>query len=122
MSSAFHLPAIDADLDEELRLAKARLDELRHRRKLRTLARAKQRALEGDEANKAHRKTREQQSPSESDYLYGAAAIGAVTGQTAGRVYYWYKAGLYGDAVWKAGHRTLMGSRSKLQNLGPRDD
>jgi hypothetical protein len=116
-------PAVeDTNLDEELRLAEARLAELRRARKLRNLARSKQRAAERSRVDTAHKRASElppPQSPRPSDYVFGAAAIAAVTGQTPSQVYYWFRAGLYGNAVWKAGHKTLMGSRSRLMNLGP---
>jgi len=52
-----------------------------------------------------------------SDTVWGAEAIGAVIGVEAQRVYYLMKIGALNGAVKKFGHRTLAGSRRKLQAL-----
>ena len=54
----------------------------------------------------------------EPDLIVGAAEIAKVTGQKLSSVYYWASRGMYGDAVWKAGHKTLCGSRRRLSELG----
>jgi hypothetical protein len=56
----------------------------------------------------------------EGAYVFGARAIGRVTGQTRGQVYYWHAQGMFGDAVWAAGAKSLVGNIQKLRNLSPR--
>lgn len=57
-------------------------------------------------------------SESEPDLIIGAENIAKHTGQKISSVYYWHSKGMYGDAVWKAGHKTLCGSRQRLLELG----
>ncbi len=52
------------------------------------------------------------------DLIIGARNIARVTGQKLSSVYYWFSKGMYGDAVWKASHRTLCGSHQRLRDLG----
>jgi hypothetical protein len=112
---------LDQDpLQTELEQAKQRLDELRRAKKLRDLARAKQRCAEAGIPEKPHVKLHPPTNTSATDYAYGARAIGRITGQDVGTVYYWHKNGMYGDAVWAAGPKSLVGSVAKLKNLGPR--
>jgi hypothetical protein len=52
------------------------------------------------------------------DLIIGARNIAHETGQKLSSVYYWFSKGMYGDAVWKAGHKTLAASRQRLLELG----
>jgi hypothetical protein len=53
----------------------------------------------------------------QSDWAWGAEAIGQEIGRTASQVHYLHEAGLLGDATFKLGHKTLVGDRRKLRNL-----
>jgi hypothetical protein len=117
----------DAALKDELRQAKAdadqakaRLEELRRRKRLADLERSKARRALLD-APKPQKDTVAPEQPVEGAlYAYGAAAIGKITNQKPSSVYYWFKRGLFGDAVWNPGGKTLVGSVAKLRTLGPR--
>jgi len=50
--------------------------------------------------------------------VWGAKEIGKVIGRTAEQVRRLHGAGFFRGAVWKAGHRTLVGHRGRLQSLG----
>jgi G:T-mismatch repair DNA endonuclease (very short patch repair protein) len=54
----------------------------------------------------------------ESNLVWGAAAIGRVVNRTPEQVRRLHQAGFFGNAVWKAHHRTLVGSVPKLRSLG----
>jgi G:T-mismatch repair DNA endonuclease (very short patch repair protein) len=54
----------------------------------------------------------------ESNLAWGAAAIGRVVNRTPEQVRRLHQSGFFGNAVWKAGHRTLVGSIPRLRNLG----
>jgi len=54
----------------------------------------------------------------EGELLWGAAAIGKVIGRTASQVRYLHSIGFFGPVVWKAGAKTLVGSRRGLQAGG----
>jgi hypothetical protein len=112
---------LDPDtLQAELQQTKQRLAELRRARKLALLARAKERRQQSGVPEKSHTKEHHPPDPSaEGDYAYGAIAIGKITKQTRAQVYYWHNNGMYGNAVWKAGAKSLVGRISKLRNLGP---
>jgi len=56
----------------------------------------------------------------ESNLVWGAAAIGRETNRKPAQVRYLYSIGFYQGAVWKAGHRTYVGDRQRLRNLGNR--
>ena len=112
---------LDPDaLQVELQQAKARLAELRRQKKLADLARARQQRTQAGIPEKSHVKTHQPVETSGGDYAFGARAIAKVTGQRVDQVYYWHKTGMYGDAVWAAGPKSLVGSIPKLRNLGPR--
>jgi hypothetical protein len=53
-----------------------------------------------------------------SNLVWGAAAIGRVVNRTPEQVRRLHQLGFFGNAVWKAGHRTLVGSVPKLKSLG----
>jgi hypothetical protein len=53
----------------------------------------------------------------QSDWLWGAEAIGAVINRTPEQVYYLHAAGLLRGATWKMGAKQLVGSREKLRAL-----
>jgi hypothetical protein len=53
----------------------------------------------------------------QSPNAWGAAEIGAITGQTPGEVYYHHRNGRYGDAVWHFSPRKLVGNREKLLKM-----
>ena len=55
----------------------------------------------------------------QSDLVWGAPAIAAVTGLTVGMVYYHFGQGRFGDAVFKFSPRKLVGNRKKLLELQP---
>ena len=107
------------DLDAELLQTKQRLAELRRKKKLADLARAKQRRVQLGVSEKSHTKAHPPEASSEGEYVFGARGIARITGQKVGQVYYWHKCGMYRDAVWSAGPKSLVGSISKLRNLGP---
>jgi hypothetical protein len=117
-TTTYHLNS-DA-LQTELLEAKQRLAELRRKKKLADLERAKQRRQLSGEPEKPHTKAHPPETSAESDYAFGARAIARVTGQTPQQVYYWHRMQMYGDAVWAAGPKSLVGSIPKLRNLGPR--
>jgi hypothetical protein len=50
-------------------------------------------------------------------YVKGAEAIGKIIGLNAAQVSYFYRQGLFGDAVQKFGHRTLIGDSYQLNGL-----
>jgi hypothetical protein len=50
-------------------------------------------------------------------YVVGAGAIGKFVGLSARQVSYFFRQGLFGDAVVKFGHRTMVGDTRRLQNL-----
>jgi len=54
----------------------------------------------------------------QSNLIWGAAAIGAQIGRTPAQVRCLHGVGFFRGAVWKAGHRTLVGHRERLRNLG----
>jgi hypothetical protein len=69
--------------------------------------------------NATQKKPRSNPSDSlEPDLVLGAENIAKLTGQKLSAVYYWASKGMYGDAVWKAGRRSLAASRQRLRNLG----
>jgi hypothetical protein len=95
------LMADDADaIERELRQTRARLAELRRAQK-----KAKDRAASAPD-------------PDRADFLYGADSISAFLGCSRHAVYYGLAHGIFGDGVWKAGPRSIMGSKSRLLNLG----
>jgi hypothetical protein len=49
--------------------------------------------------------------------VWGAAAIGVVIDRTPSQVYHLHASGALEGAVGKLGHKTLVGSRSRLRNL-----
>jgi hypothetical protein len=49
-----------------------------------------------------------------SEYLWGAEAIGAVINRNDRQVYHLHAKGVFGDAVVKVGHKSLLGFRSKI--------
>jgi hypothetical protein len=53
----------------------------------------------------------------ESNFAWGALAIGKVINRTASQVHYLHEQGLLGDATFKLGHRTLVGDIAKLRDL-----
>jgi hypothetical protein len=112
---------LDPDaLQDELQRAKQRFTELRRQKKLADIAAARHRRSEAGIPEKSHVKNHPPVDASESEYVYGARAIARVTGMAPSSVYYWHRNGMFGDAVWAAGPKTLVGSVSKLRNLGPR--
>jgi hypothetical protein len=54
-------------------------------------------------------------TPDADDRVYGAAAIASITGLSSGEVYYHFKLGRFGSAVWKFSPRKLAGSRRLLR-------
>jgi hypothetical protein len=50
-------------------------------------------------------------------YVVGSEAIGKFVGLSARQVSYFFRQGLFGNAVVKFGHRTLVGDTRQLQNL-----
>jgi hypothetical protein len=59
-----------------------------------------------------------QASSEDSDFVWGAVNIGRVINRTAGQTYYLYSTGALEGAVVKVGHRTLLGFKRRLKNLG----
>ena len=53
----------------------------------------------------------------ENDLIWDAAEIGREINRTANQVYYLHRIGALQGAVRKVGHRTFIGSRSKLRAL-----
>jgi hypothetical protein len=52
-----------------------------------------------------------------SDWVWGAAEIGALINRTPEQIYYLHSRGLLRGATWKVGHKLLCGSRRKLREL-----
>lgn len=55
------------------------------------------------------------QSAAESDDVWGAEAIGKLLGRTPEQTRYLIEKGVLDGAVKKVGHRTFVGSKSKLR-------
>jgi hypothetical protein len=55
----------------------------------------------------------------QTDLVWGAPAIAAVTGLSVGQVYYHHGQGRFGDAVFKFSPRKLVGIRKQLLELKP---
>lgn len=53
----------------------------------------------------------------ENDLVWGALGIGIEIDRTPAQVYHLYRTGALDGAVAKLGHKTFVGSRSKLRNL-----
>jgi hypothetical protein len=66
-------------------------------------------------------KTENTQNQSDTDAVWGAAAIGAEINRTASQVRYLYSIGALKGAVSKLGHKTMVGSRTELRRLHLRD-
>jgi hypothetical protein len=112
----------DEALREELRRLEERRAELRHKRKLRGLARSKERAAARGEKKSHHKPPDPHPEPVPgSDFLFGARAIAEFLGRTRAQVYYDHAAGSFGSAVWKHSEKCLAGSKSRLRNLGPQE-
>ncbi len=60
---------------------------------------------------------RKNRKTDDGNVVWGAAAIGEEINRTAEQVRYLFRAGVYGDAVRKFGHRTLAGDRSRLKQF-----
>jgi hypothetical protein len=58
-----------------------------------------------------------QKPDAESDLVWGSDGIGLVINRTPEQVIRLWASGALDGAVGKLGHKTLVGSRSKLQNL-----
>jgi hypothetical protein len=56
------------------------------------------------------------------DVVWGAAAIGNEINCPPAKVYYLFSKGLLRGAVKKLGHKTFIGSRSKLRQLFLQDE
>jgi hypothetical protein len=54
---------------------------------------------------------------SDSDWVWGAAAIGRLIGRSESQTHYLFSKGYFGDAVWKFSHKHLVASRTKLREL-----
>jgi hypothetical protein len=54
---------------------------------------------------------------SDSDWIWGAEAIGAFIDRSAAQVYYMHGRGAFRGAVFKISPKALVGSRSKLRAL-----
>jgi hypothetical protein len=123
VTTGFHKSNADsAALQAAISETKEKLAQLRRQKKLADLAFAKQLRAQAGIPEKSHHKNHPiEAAPSEGEgYAFGARAIGKITGQTPGQVYYWFKCGYFKDAVWAPGPKSLVGSISKLRNLGPR--
>ncbi len=57
------------------------------------------------------------QKASDPNAVWGADAIGEEIDRTAEQVRYLFREGVFGDAVKKLGHRTLVGDRRKLKHF-----
>jgi hypothetical protein len=114
---------IDPDtLQEEVQRAKERLTELRRKKKIADLARARELRKAAGIPEKSHHKAPAPETAAESatDFAYGAVAIGKEIGQPASSIYYRFAQGQFPpDTVWKWGERTLVGSKSKLRSFRP---
>jgi hypothetical protein len=53
----------------------------------------------------------------EAALAWGSAAIGKIIGRSPLQVQKLYAAGFFGDAVWKYGHRSMVGNIARLRNL-----
>jgi hypothetical protein len=56
-------------------------------------------------------------SDEDSDWLWGARAIGKFIGRSESQVHYLFAQGYFADACWKLSHKHLIGSRTKLTAL-----
>jgi hypothetical protein len=68
-----------------------------------------------DTAADANVNTAETDTLAETDLVWGAEAIGKLISRTASQVRYLYSIGFFdSDTVWKAAHKTIVGSRKRL--------
>jgi hypothetical protein len=109
----------------EIERQKVALREAQRTQKLRKMDIAKLRREEAGIPEPSHHATHKPDAPSGGgDFIYGARTIAKETNQKVSAVYYWHQQGRYetsdGPAVWLAGPRTLMASKSRLKLLGPR--
>lgn len=51
------------------------------------------------------------------DLIWGGKAIGDEIGRSETQFYHLFRMGAFGDSVRKLGHRTFVGSRSRLRNI-----
>ena len=49
--------------------------------------------------------------------VWGADNIGKLIGRTSRQVRQLHASGFFGNAVWRAGHKTYVGNRNRLRNL-----
>jgi hypothetical protein len=56
-----------------------------------------------------------QETDDTNNVVWGAEAIGQIIGRSAEQVRYLQRLGVFGDAVRKVAHRTLIGNRRKLK-------
>jgi hypothetical protein len=94
----------NVDLQTELTEARARLRALKLRQKAENQAR-KRSAIE------------KPASGSDPDLLWGGRAIGKFIARSETQVSHMFRTGVFGDAVRKASHKRLVGSRSALLAL-----
>jgi hypothetical protein len=53
----------------------------------------------------------------QSDWVWGGEAIAEELGCTPEQLYYLFSTGIFGDAVFKLGRKTMVASRSRLREL-----
>jgi hypothetical protein len=53
----------------------------------------------------------------QSDWIWGGEAIAKEIGCTPEQLYYLFSTGVFGDAVFKLGRKTMIASRSRLREL-----
>jgi hypothetical protein len=89
--------------------------------KAKTKAKAETKAeddAEDEAKTKAKTDEPSDQPPSDvSDLIWGAEAIGAEINHSANQVYYLFESGALDGAATKAGHRTIVASRTRLRGL-----
>jgi hypothetical protein len=69
------------------------------------------------EANMAHDDNDALDQIDEQDLIWGGKAIGDEIGRSETQFYNLFRLGVFGDSVRKLGHRTFVGSRSRLRNI-----
>ena len=104
-------------LQEEIAEARKRLAELEQQaRELQ----AKPKVAKPDrrvEIQRVARRTAPNLENSDSDWVWGGAAIGRLIGRSESQTHYLFSKGYFGDAVWKFSHKHLVASRTKLREL-----
>jgi hypothetical protein len=104
-------------LQEQIKEARARLEQLQQKQRL---AKLRQRDRRATEQKRRARQAAATKANPQPDWIIGARAIGAELGMTEAQIYYAFSTGAFADALFKLSHKRLVGVRSKLHALADR--